>query len=174
MCSTTDASRIARTAQSAKSSRFRNAEYASSGCAPRKTSRFPATCPTRKAIRITPVTAMTIFLPTVVRQRSSTRLIPVRRSRCGHAPSGRIETQLARSIESAGDVAPVEYVPAGSEEVRFAILVLKVVGVLPGVEHQEGYAALAQVRLVIVDLGDEKPLAERLPDQRGPTRAHDR
>ena len=44
---------------------------------------------------------------------------------------------------------------------------------LPRVEHEQGSAGLRQVRLVIVDLRDEKLLAERLPDERGPAGAHD-
>jgi hypothetical protein len=74
-CSTTETNRTARTAQSTKALCLRNAEYASRAAAPRNTSRLPARCPMRKAIMTTPVTAMTIFLPTVVRQYAITEVI---------------------------------------------------------------------------------------------------
>src|SRR4029079_2249269 len=65
-------------------------------------------------------------------------------------------------------------VPDDFEEVGLPVLVLEVVGVLPGVEDEERDAGLRDVVLVVVDLRRDETLADRLPDERSPTRAHDR
>ena len=78
-----------------------------------------------------------------------------------------------RRVEALGHVGPVPDVPHGVEVLVLAVLILEIEGVLPRVEHEQRRARLRQVRLVVVDLRDEKLLAERLPDQRGPAGAHD-
>ena len=42
------------------------------------------------------------------------------------------------------------------------------------IENEQRHSALIQVRLVVVDLRDQESCPERLPDQRGPSRSHDR
>jgi diguanylate cyclase (GGDEF)-like protein/PAS domain S-box-containing protein len=82
--------------------------------------------------------------------------------------------ERARGAEALGRVLPVPDVPDGLEELRLTVLILQVVRVLPRVEHEDRHARLSHVRLVVVELRDEEALAERLPDERGPARAHDR
>jgi hypothetical protein len=79
----------------------------------------------------------------------------------------------ARRLKAVRHVRPVPHVPHRVEKVRLPVLVLQVVRVLPGIEHEQGRARLRQVRLVVVDLCDEELLPERLPHERRPARAHD-
>src|SRR5438445_774601 len=60
------------------------------------------------------------------------------RGACGFSEAGSssVEPKLARSVEAPRYVRPVEDVPAGTEELRFPVLVLQVVGVFPRIEHQ--------------------------------------
>src|SRR5438105_9566304 len=78
-----------------------------------------------------------------------------------------------RGREAPGHVLPVPQVPDGLEVLLLLRLVLQVVGVLPGVEHQQREARLGHLGLVVVDLGGAEPLDHGVPDQRRPARAHD-
>jgi hypothetical protein len=49
----------------------------------------------------------------------------------------------------------------------------KVVGVLPGIDHEQGNSALAG-SMLIVDLARQEALGDRLVDERAPARAHHR
>src|SRR5215475_3949560 len=65
-------------------------------------------------------------------------------SRDGIAPRALADLQLPRGVEPLGHVAPVPDVPDRLEELRLAILVLEVVGVLPGVDHHQRHASYLQ------------------------------
>src|SRR4051812_31920116 len=53
------------------------------------------------------------------------------------------QRELTGSREALGDVGPVDDVPDRFDEAGPIVLVLEVVGVFPGVDHQERDAALA-------------------------------
>src|SRR5262245_38272506 len=84
------------------------------------------------------------------------------------------EVHLARSLEARLNIVPVPGIPDRLEERHLLVLVLEVVGVLPGIDHDKGNSALAQIRLVIVDLAGQQALGDRLIHQRAPARAHHR
>src|ERR1700738_5188541 len=75
---------------------------------------------------------------------------------------------MARRFAPIRDVLPVPDVPDRFEELGLAVLVLQVEGVLPRVENEERNPALGEVGLVVVDLGRQKALAERFPDEGQP------
>src|SRR6266540_4209887 len=84
------------------------------------------------------------------------------------------QVHLARGGVALADVVPVPQVPHRFEELRLLRLVLQVVGVLPGIDDEQGHPGLGEVRLVIVDLGSEEPARHRLVDERAPSGTHDR
>jgi hypothetical protein len=81
--------------------------------------------------------------------------------------------QLSRLfLEALGDGAPVDDVPDGAEVLGLAVLVLQVVGVLPGVDAQQGLEVARDG--VLVRAGDEAERARRLVlDEPGPAGALD-
>src|SRR5207248_9333080 len=93
------------------------------------------------------------------------------RERRRASASGFDACQAPGALEPPRDVGPVEHVPDRLHVVGATVLVLQVIRVLPGVDDEERYTALADVALVVVDLLDEEALAERLPRQRAPPRA---
>ena len=68
-------------------------------------------------------------------------------------------------------VLPVDDPPHRLDEVDLLVLVLEVEGVLPGVEHEDRHGTLAHVALVVVDLLDDQPPAERLVGEDAPAGA---
>src|SRR6185503_14828617 len=62
-----------------------------------------------------------------------------------------LPVELAGGFEAFGGVFPVPAVPDDFEEVGLPVLVLEVVGVLPGVEDEDGDSGLRDVGLVVVD-----------------------
>jgi hypothetical protein len=75
-------------------------------------------------------------------------------------------------LETLGDGAPVDDVPDGTEVLGLAVLVLQVVGVLPGVDAEEGLEVAGDG--VLVGARDEAQGAGRLVlDEPGPTGALD-
>src|SRR5262245_14009406 len=82
------------------------------------------------------------------------------------------QVHLARSLEARLDIVPIPGIPDRLEERRLLVLVLEVVGMLPGIDHEKGNSALAQIRLVIVYLARQEALRDRLIHECAPTRAH--
>lgn len=74
--------------------------------------------------------------------------------------------------EALGDGAPVDDVPDGAEVLGLAVLVLEVVGVLPGVDAEEGLVVAGDG--VLVGAGDDGEVARGLVlDEPGPAGALD-
>src|SRR5205085_6793568 len=84
-----------------------------------------------------------------------------------------IDAQLQGRSEACGDVLPVPEIPGVFEKFGFPILILKVVGVFPCIEHHQRNTPLSEIGLMIVDLSNEKSFADGLPDERRPSRSHD-
>ena len=75
-------------------------------------------------------------------------------------------------LKSLGDSAPVDDLPDGAEVLSLAVLVLEVVGVLPGVNSEEGLEVASNG--VLVGSGDDGQSASVLIlDEPGPARALD-
>ena len=79
-----------------------------------------------------------------------------------------IEALAQVKREPRRDVGPIDDVPDRVDVVGSAVLVLQVVGVLPGVDDKQWYATLSDIALMVVDLFDEQPLAEGFPRERPP------
>jgi hypothetical protein len=84
-----------------------------------------------------------------------------RSSRCAYVD---VEFELGSVTRS--DISLIPECPQHLKEFGFAILVLKVVGVFPRIDDHQWNAGLGEVRLVIVNLRDQKPFSSRLPHQR--------
>lgn len=79
-------------------------------------------------------------------------------------------TAILLLLESLRDSAPVDNLPDGTEILGLAVLVLQVVGMLPGINTQERLQIASDG--VLVSTGDETKSTGRLVlDEPGPSRA---
>ena len=87
--------------------------------------------------------------------------------------AGRARCVEAGVVEPGRDTGPVHNGPDGVEERSLVVLVLQVMGVLPGIDGEDRHCALAVIALMVVGLLDDDAVAGRFPRRQSPPRALD-